>query len=205
MSVPEDQDQTPTTRRTTIASDKWTLASSILPVVGVVVSLAAWLIPGRGGTPPINIPSVSASATPSSTGTTSTYLTSLQRTNVDNPFVTIGSAAVDGAIYQDSVLLQVVDATDTAFAEYDLGSRFQRLTATIGLSDTSLVTKVDVVLTVDGINVSSFGVSIGQAQRVSVSVAGGLRLRILARIVENTATASCCVEVVVGSPLLLGA
>jgi NPCBM/NEW2 domain len=95
-----------------------------------------------------------------------------------------GTAQVSGETYLDSVMavqgfLGSSDATQ-AYAEYDLGRAYEQFTATLGLSDKNAyadrTVKFEVI--VDNELIHETTITAGDAEPVTLTITGGLRLRL---------------------------
>lgn len=182
----------------------WSGVSSIASLIGVAVALLAWWYPANPEAKP-KPPQASSAATPTASAGQRgpVYLASLRQLEPSNPFVTVGQAQVGGRIYPNSLTLQIVSNSNSAAVEYSLARRFTRLTATAGISDTSISITAVVEIVIDGRKSASAEVKLGKGTQFNLDVTNAETLRIVVRA-EST-DSSCCPAVAIASPELMPA
>ncbi|NMO52313.1 hypothetical protein HH310_14035 [Actinoplanes sp. TBRC 11911] len=183
--------------------DRVALLGVVAALLGIVVSLVAWLVPdGAAPTGSPGVGTTGAVGAPPGTGTV-VRLGELPRVNTDNPFVTVGSASLGGRAFPESITLQIVDAAGSAYAEFDVGGQFRELTATLGMSDTAVAKTAQFVISGDGKSLVTVTARPGASRAVKLDLAGVSRLRVTVSVFPGGA-APCCASGVVGSPVLRG-
>ncbi len=149
--------------------------------------------PGSGPSPsarPTASPSPSASSTETPDNAFPVFLFDERSVEDEGRWFT-DSVDINGQNYPKTVYADGVDTCcfkegDVFTIDYDLGRDYERFNSTIGLSDTSSDgTRWQFDVFVDGTNVASHALGLGESVPVSIDVTGALRLRLA---VTNLAT-----------------
>jgi hypothetical protein len=109
---------------------------------------------------------------------TTQYLSDFKTVDRVASSFTVGQANVSGTIYTRSVLLDP-SGKNVSFAEYDLGRKYGRFQAAVGLRDNvKAKTTMKIEIFGDGNQLWSGTFKLGEMTPVDVSVTGVLRLRL---------------------------
>ncbi|MFF3257777.1 NPCBM/NEW2 domain-containing protein [Streptomyces sp. NPDC002932] len=111
-----------------------------------------------------------------------------------------GPGTIKGKKYEDA--LTVDWCSSDGFTEYNLGSSWKRMTASIGLDDTSSDWPMTVNILADGKARASVQAVTGTARPVDIDVKGITRLRIEYEITGGTCDFDNPPLLVIGTPLL---
>ncbi len=130
--------------------------------------------------PPSPAPSPSPSPSPSEEPEFFPVFLSDQQSVERSEFVwDVGSANINGQVFSNTVYRENTSEGREDFIDYDLGRDYEEFRTTIGLLDSSADgsrTQFDVF--VDGVNVASHQLGLGESVPLSIDVTGKLRLRL---------------------------
>lgn len=170
-------EQTNDTPRTTTSSPSTTLsaASGHSPDTTAATTTTGLLEPPNASTTP---PTQATAPTPTTEPRRAVPLTDLEP--VEGQWST-GSVEMGGAPYMNSVYKRpcYVACSDTWRVGYNLGARYERFVATVGVGDNSdLDASFLMEVYLDGVREFSEVVTLGSAMQVDLEVAGVLRLEL---------------------------
>jgi hypothetical protein len=112
-----------------------------------------------------------------------------------------GAATVNGKAYAHSVTMDLTRWITDGAAEYDLGRKYRRLKATVGVTDdSSSSTRVTFEVFADGRKIAAETVGLGAAQQIDADLTGVLRLKITATRSDGDGTAVWGDAAILGVP-----
>lgn len=111
-----------------------------------------------------------------------------------------GSGTIKGKKYEDA--LTVATCSADRFTEYNLGTSWKRMTASVGLDDTSSDWPMTVKILADDETRASVQAATGTARPISINVTGATRLRIEYEVNGGTCDFDNPPLLVIGTPLL---
>jgi len=111
-----------------------------------------------------------------------------------------GSGVIKGRAHEDA--LTVATCSTGRFTEYNLGTSWKRMTASVGLDDTSSDWPMTVKILADDKTLASVQAVTGTARPVSIDIEGATRLRIEYEVNGGTCDFENPPLLVIGTPLL---